>query len=93
MVKKNHLPPLSFFRDRLRRFIGERHPGLIGAADLIHSRSEKALMAYAAATDAGYGPEWAHRQADAVLYEGLLFSKFDTIRCVLLTEYPSLSAT
>lgn len=88
MKKENHLPPLSFFRDKLLRFIQERHPGLADATDLIRLRAEKALMAYADASDAGYRPEQAIRQADAILYEGLLFSKFDTIRCILLTEYP-----
>ncbi len=93
MKKENHLPPLSYFRDKLLRFIQERHPGLADATDLIRLRAEKALMAYADASDAGYRPEQAIRQADAILYEGLLFSKFDTIRCILLTEYPSLPAT
>ena len=29
-------------------------------------------------------------QADALLFEGLLFSKYDTIRCIIATEFPKI---
>lgn len=73
---------------RLRIFLEERHPMLHCAKDMIRIRSEKARFTFMRKLDEGYSPVTARKAADAVLFEGLIFSKFDTVRCILATEFP-----
>lgn len=92
MKKYKHLPPLAFFRRKLEVYLTERHPNLTQAKKFICTRSEKALFVYARALDAGCSTQSAQQQSEVALFEGLIFSKFDTIRCILATEFPQVPA-
>lgn len=87
-MKNKHAADSQYFRKRLETFIHERHPRLEHAVRLIDTRSELAAETYWEAIHAGAGPMVAIAKADTVLYEGLIFSRFDTIRCILATEFP-----
>lgn len=82
----------SYYRQRLEEFLRERHPQLTHAHRLLETRSEYAAAAYRAALAAGEGPLTAAARAEAVLYEGLIFSRYDTLRCILSTEFPLIPA-
>ena len=87
MTKSQLTDPL-YHRKRLAEFIRERHPRLVQARRLIDTRSEQAAETYQAAIKTGETPLTALAKADAILFEGLIFSRFDTLRCVLATEFP-----
>ena len=82
--------PVSHFRRRLELFINERHPNLKNAKRLIATRSVQAAQAFSSAVLAGDSETAARTKADALLFEGLLFSKDDTIRCIIATEFPKI---
>lgn len=81
----------AFYRKRLKEFLSERHPCLKGNKSIIEVRSAEAHKQYVACIMDGMTPLTASARADAVLYEGLLFSRYDTLRCILATDYPLLS--
>lgn len=68
--------PVSHFRRRLESFINERHPNLKNAKRLIATRSVQAAQAFSSAVLAGDSETAARTKADALLFEGLLFSKY-----------------
>lgn len=78
------------YRRRLEAFLRERHPRLVHAIGLIDGRSRAAAAAYREAIASGEDALRAATRADALLYEGLIFSKFDTIGCLLALDYPVL---
>lgn len=80
------------YRQRLEAFLRERHPRLVHAAGLLDSRSRAAAAAYREAIASGEDALRAATRADALLYEGLIFSKFDAIACLLALDYPVLPA-
>ena len=82
--------PVSHFRRRLESFINERHPNLKNAKRLIATRSVQAAQAFSSAVLAGDSETAARTKSDALLFEGLLFSKYDTIRCIIATEFPKI---
>ena len=88
MKKRCDIPSRSSYMRRLRTFLEERHPTLRYAEDMIRTRSEKARFTFLHKLDEGYSPVSVRKAADAVLFEGLIFSKFDTVRCILATEFP-----
>lgn len=93
MEKKRSIPTQSAYMRRLESYLADRHPGLVGAKKLVHTRSEKAMFTYLRMIEAGYSAAEARKHADTVLYEGLIFSKFDTVRCILATEFPTIPVT
>ena len=76
-MKRNQLTDPLYYRNRLEEFIRERHPRLIHAYKLIGTRSNLAAQTYKEAIESGESPLAASARADTVLYEDLIFSRFD----------------
>ena len=91
-MKRNQLTDPLYYRNRLEEFIRERPPRLIHAYKLIGTRSNLAAQTYKEAIESGESPLAASARADTVLYEDLIFSRFDTLRCILATEFPMIPA-
>ncbi|KAA6323660.1 hypothetical protein EZS27_026922 [termite gut metagenome] len=68
-------------------FLRESHPQLSSNDEFITSRSEAAAESYEQAVRNGSNPIEAAEQANAVLFEGLHFSKHDTLVTVLWNEF------
>lgn len=81
-----------YYRRRLEEFLRERHPQLLHAGRLLETRSLRAAETYREAIDKGESPLTASTRAETVLYEGLIFSRYDTLRCILQTEFPLIPA-
>jgi hypothetical protein len=85
---QNHAPDLSYFRLSLTDFLRESHPELLKDGRLIIACSNAAAEAYAAAVRSGHDPVQAAEQANAVLFHGLHFSRYDTLVNILWNEFP-----
>ncbi|BFK95048.1 DUF1896 family protein [Alistipes onderdonkii] len=89
-MKDNPTCDFYYYRKRLTSFIEDRHPRLAHAQQLIDTRSQRAAAAYAETLASGGNIFTATARADSILYEGLIFSRFDTLYCILTTEYPEI---
>lgn len=79
----------SYYELSLLSFLRESHPDKENDAGFIRTRAAMASAAHADAFDAGHSlPECADI-ATQVLYEGLHFSKHDTLVSVLWNEFSS----
>ena len=87
-MKNDHAADTEHYRRRLEAFLQERHPRLVHARQLIETRSRAAASLYRESVAAGEDTLRAATRADALLYEGLIFSKFDTLCCLLSIDYP-----
>lgn len=87
-MNNDHVADTDYYRRRLEIFLRERHPRLVHARRLIDSRSRAAASRYRESIASGEDALRAATRADALLYEGLIFSKFDTLSCLLATDYP-----
>jgi hypothetical protein len=85
--KKNHAPDISYFRLSLVDFLRESHPERLKDNRFILSCTESALDAYEQAIKNGDNPQEAAGQANAVLFDGLHFSKHDTLKNILWNEF------
>ena len=90
-MKNDHAADTEHYRRRLEAFLQERHPRLVHARQLIETRSRAAASLYRESVAAGEDTLRAATRADALLYEGLIFSKFDTLCCLLSIDYPRTS--
>ncbi len=79
-----------WFRQRLERFLAERHPQRHIRHSTIAARSRRAYELYTNYICDGGSETVACREADEVLFRGLLFSKFDTVNLILDTDYLEL---
>ena len=86
-MKKKHNRELSYYGLLLLSYLKESHPLKVDDNDFISLRSEQAAQAYADAIINGYSQQSAEETASSILYEGLLFSRYDTIRNVLINEF------
>ncbi|MDL2243492.1 DUF1896 domain-containing protein [Bacteroidales bacterium OttesenSCG-928-J19] len=86
-MKKKDKQELSYYGLLLLSFLKESHPDKANDQDFILLRSELAAESYAAAIADGYTQLSAEEIASSILYEGLLFSRYDTIRNVLINEF------
>ena len=80
----------EYYRKRLAEFIAEMHPQLADPGPLVELRSRQAVEAYRTMLARGASPLTAAAQADEILYSGLLFSRFDTLRYLLAADYPNV---
>ena len=80
-------PELSYFRLKLTAYFRDHQPGLVDDATLVSSRSDAALTAYCDAVAQGFSHSEAESIASNVLFEGLHFSKYDTLVSVLENEF------
>lgn len=77
----------SYYELSLFSFLRESHPDKANDTDFIHTRAEMACSAHADAFDAGHSLLECADIATQVLYEGLHFSKHDTLVSVLWNEF------
>lgn len=84
-TKKTH--ELSYFRLKLSTYLRDHHPELADDATFISSRAGSALTAYCDAVEQGFSYPEAETIASDVLFEGLHFSKYDTLVSVLEEEF------
>jgi uncharacterized protein DUF1896 len=78
---------LSYFKLRLIAFLKESHPDKVNDNLFIQERSELATDTYAGAITSAYNHLEALEQANAELYWGLHFSKYNTLFEVLAEEF------
>ena len=81
------IPELSYFRLKLTAYLHDHQPELVDDATLVSSRSDAALTAYCDAVVQGFSHPEAESIASNVLFEGLHFSKYDTLVSVLENEF------
>jgi hypothetical protein len=85
--KNNHAPDISYFRLSLMDFLRESHPERLKDKHFILSCTDAATAAYEQAIRSGGNPAEAAEQAGLVLFEGLHFSKHDTLVNILWNEF------
>jgi hypothetical protein len=85
---KNHAPDISYFRLSLMDFLKESHPERLRDNRFIIARTDAATEAYEQAIRCGDTPISAAEQANVVLFNGLHFSKHDTLVNILWNEFP-----
>ena len=78
---------LSYFQLRLLAFLQENHPEKINNHGFVRQRSELATLAYSEAIQNGQSHPEAESVANAELYRGLHFSKYNTLFEILSEEF------
>jgi len=81
---------LSYFKIRLVELLNASFPERAGDKRFIDERSELAATTYETAFKSGNAIEQCFAIADCALFEGLYFSKFDTVFQVVCSEFGSL---
>jgi hypothetical protein len=85
--KNNSIPDISYFRLSLADFLRESHPERLKDGRFILACTDAATEAYEQAIRNGDTPMEAAEQANAVLFSGLHFSKYDTLKNILWNEF------
>ncbi len=83
---------LSYFRLRLQELLNSSFPEKAHDQKFIDQRSSWASNAYEGAFRAGNPIEQCNEIANYILFEGLHFSKFDTVFQVVCNEFDTLMA-
>ncbi len=78
---------LSYFRLKLESYLKEHFPEMLRNYPFITARADEALTAYCDAVVQGFTHLEAESMASEVLYQGLHFSKYDTLVSVLENEF------
>lgn len=78
---------LSYFRLKLEAYLSEHHPKLMSDTAFISARADASLTAYCDAVAQGFSHLEAEAISSEVLYQGLHFSKFDTLVSILENEF------
>ena len=78
---------LSYFRLKLEAYLGEHFPERVNENTFVTARADEALTAYCDAIAQGFSYPEAEVMASEVLYQGLHFSKYDTLVSVLENEF------
>ena len=78
-MKENNKQELSYFRLKLRSYMSEHHPERLQDTEFITARADMAFTAYCDAVAQGFTHPEAESMASEVLYQGLHFSKYDTL--------------
>lgn len=87
MIQNSRQDDLSYFKLSLQSFINEVHPELTTDTEFIHDRSELAAQAYDDAFLLGCNTTEAIEIANKILFEGLLFSKFEHLFNIVVEEF------
>ena len=87
MNSKKHSQDISYFRLSLMDFLRESHPERLKDSRFILSCADAATETYRQAILSGDTPEEAIEQANAILFDGLHFSKHDTLVNILWNEF------
>ena len=91
MKKENsRFEELSYFTTALQAFLRESHPHLVNDRTLIRTRSESAAETYERAVRDGHNVTEALELANAVLYDGMRFSRYDTLFEVVSEWFPEV---
>ena len=85
--KQNNKQELSYFQLKLRSYMSEHHPERLKDTECIITRGDMALTTYCDAVAEGFTHPEAESMASDVLYQGLHFSKYDTLVSVLENEF------
>ena len=85
--KRDIKQELSYFRLKLRSYMSEHHPERLQDTEFITARADMALTTYCDAVAQGFSHLEAENIASEVLYQGLHFSKYDTLVSVLENEF------
>ena len=86
-MKQKNKQELSYFRLKLRSYMSEHHPEKLQDTEFITARADMALTVYCDAVAQGFSHLEAQSIASEVLYQGLHFSKYDTLVSVLENEF------
>ena len=86
-MKENNKQELSYFRLKLRSYMSEHHPERLQDKEFITARADMALTVYCDAVAQGFTHLEAESMASEILYQGLHFSKYDTLVSVLENEF------
>ena len=78
---------LSYFRLKLEAYLGEHYPERVNENTFITARADETLTTYCDAIAQGFSHPEAEVMASEVLYQGLYFSKYDTLESVLENEF------
>jgi hypothetical protein len=87
MIRIKPLPEISYFRLSLTEFLRTSHPERLSDERFIASRADEAATLYARALRDGSSQEQARTLANEVLFEGLHFSRYDTLTGILWNEF------
>ena len=83
---------LSYFRLRLQELLNASFPEKANDQKFIEQRSSWAADAYEGAFSSGNAVEQCNDIANYILFEGLHFSKFDTVFQVVCNEFDTIMA-
>ena len=86
-MKENKKKELSYFRLKLESYMSEHHPERMNDIEVITARADMALTVYCDVVAQGFTHPEAESMASEVLYQGLHFSKYDTLVSVLENEF------
>ena len=86
-MKENNKQELFYFRLKLRSYMSEHHPEKLQDTEFITARADMALTVYCDAVAQGFTHIEAESMASEALYQGLHFSKYDTLISVLENEF------
>ena len=86
-MKQHNKQELSYFRLKLRSYMSEHHPEKLQDTEFITARADMALTVYCDAVAQGFTHIEAESMASEALYQGLHFSKYDTLISVLENEF------
>ncbi len=78
---------LSWFKLSLLQFLYESHPELTGDTNFINIRGNSAAEIYGEAIANGHDHQEAEELANEVLFNGLHFSKHDTLVTIIWNEF------
>ncbi|MCH5685460.1 DUF1896 domain-containing protein [Niabella sp. W65] len=81
---------LSYFTLRLQELLNTSFPELARDTAFVEQRSQFAAQTYESAFRTGNKTEQCQAIADNVLFEGLYFSRFDTVFQVVCNEFDTL---
>jgi hypothetical protein len=87
---QNRNMELSYYRLTLLSFLKESHPHLASDMEFIKTRAGEAAEACSNAIKEGLSQTEAEELANLTLFNGLLFSKHDTIVNVLWNEFSGI---
>lgn len=82
---------LSYFEETLCTFLRQSHPELLSDNDFISRRSEEAAATFSRTRRDGYSVYEALELSRAVLYDGLRFSRYDTLFEVVAEWFPEIA--
>ena len=88
--KRTATGELSYFETTLLLYLKESHPHIAGDKELVRVRADEAADSYERAIRDGLSVTQALQLAEAVLYQDLRFSRFDTVFEIVSEWFPEV---